>query len=373
MEVAVVVKFQCPRCNYEYTGNDLPSQCPRCRTPFSKFIIEIAEESDKAISKKFRLPSFLNSIIVVLLWFSGFIGGITCLGVIFSDASSTMGYLFLCSFIVFVISALCRKFTTTNEEIEQEDASNKRIRWYNDRLNTFKQNLDVFKENLISHYGVATAKCGLNNNAKLYDSKWYWTHNNSLCSVYVLDVYLDEIDNVNGIYFDEILKGSCADVVDIAIEEIKSKDIKYYKKEGDIQYQTIVSGGGGGGSNIAGAVVGGVLAGEAGAVIGSRNRVEEIKSETVTHDTRQTVFKYFDNGDLKTRIYPLDMFDIFEALIPDKEYNIVIQKEAKISSNSSANDFDIEASLSKLKELYNKGLITEDEFNNKKLDLLNKL
>jgi hypothetical protein len=46
----------------------------------------------------------------------------------------------------------------------------------------------------------------------------------------------------------------------------------------------------GGGSSVSGAVVGGLLAGGAGAVIGSREKVE---SQLIRHDEREVLFNFF--------------------------------------------------------------------------------
>lgn len=75
---------------------------------------------------------------------------------------------------------------------------------------------------------------------------------------------------------------------------IRKQSIVALTQEGDVYYTTEVHGGGGGGSSIKGAVIGGVLAGEAGAIIGSRKATDPIKSTTQRIDERATHMKVLD-------------------------------------------------------------------------------
>jgi hypothetical protein len=75
---------------------------------------------------------------------------------------------------------------------------------------------------------------------------------------------------------------------------IKKQGIVALTQEGDVHYTTEVHGGGGGGSSIKGAVIGGVLAGEAGAIIGSRKPTDPITSTTQKIDDRATHMKVLD-------------------------------------------------------------------------------
>ena len=85
------------------------------------------------------------------------------------------------------------------------------------------------------------------------------------------------------------------DTIDeIKLTTIPSGQIEYFSKRGEIFRENKISGGGGGGSSIGGAVVGSLIAGDAGAIVGSRNKVNAIKSEIIEHDTRETFLNYFD-------------------------------------------------------------------------------
>ena len=115
-----------------------------------------------------------------------------------------------------------------------------------------------------------------------------------------------------------------------SVEEIKHfmtkkiplNDIEYFHTTGGICYETKVSGGG---SSIPGAIGGAILAGETGAIIGSRKAVT---SEQVLHDEIKITLFYFDkNGN--RRFYNFsnrDSLFAFETIIPEKAYDVIIKK-----------------------------------------------
>lgn len=78
------------------------------------------------------------------------------------------------------------------------------------------------------------------------------------------------------------------------IISVSKSNIVNLSQEGDIHYTTEVSGGGGGGSSIKGAIIGGVIAGDAGAIIGSRKSTDPITSSTKQIDDRTTNLKILD-------------------------------------------------------------------------------
>lgn len=74
-------------------------------------------------------------------------------------------------------------------------------------------------------------------------------------------------------------------------------------QEGNVNYVTEIYGGGGGGTSIKGAIVGGVVAGEVGAVIGSRKEVEPITSSSKRIDDRVTSLKLLDENNKFSEIH----------------------------------------------------------------------
>lgn len=165
-------------------------------------------------------------------------------------------------------------------------------------------------------------------------------------------------------------------IADLGIKEIPISQIEYFSKQGEIFRESKISGGGGGGSSIGGAVAGGLIAGEAGAIIGSRKKVNEIKSELITHDTRETFLNYFDNDERHSLFFNADAHQIFTDLMPEKEFNIVSAlKSSEIIKNQINSDSkkSVTDQLRELAKLRDDGIITENEFNEKKKQLLDKI
>lgn len=143
--------------------------------------------------------------------------------------------------------------------------------------------------------------------------------------------------------------------------------IQYYAKEGDVQYTTKISGGGGGGSSISGAIVGGLVAGGAGAVIGSRQQVNPIKTTTQTHDSRKTILKYHDGDALVVMAFDgFDAYNFFQKNMPEKD---LLSVQLQSSQEKPQND-DIREKLKLAKSLFEEGLIDEVEYKEKRQELL---
>lgn len=118
----------------------------------------------------------------------------------------------------------------------------------------------------------------------------------------------------------------------------KISDIKYFKEIGAIETLTNISGGGGGGSDIKGAIVGGLIAGDAGAIIGSR---KEIAPVTTTHETKDNRITYiFFNDGRKLNISGIRLYEWLMELIPEKEYNYYIQHINQATENVTNNNND---------------------------------
>ena len=178
----------------------------------------------------------------------------------------------------------------------------------------------------------------------------------------LINKYIDSSYDISSIRDDE---GN----YDIDCFRLPIRNIKYYAKEGEVQYSTHVSGGGGGGFSMSGALVGGLIGGDVGAIIGSRKPVEEIRSYTDKHDTRKTILKYYNGREFVSQTYPAEMYDALEEIIPEKEFNVVQLDVASPKRNQNISG-DIKQRIQKLQELKEGGLITEEEYNRKKGELL---
>ena len=167
---------------------------------------------------------------------------------------------------------------------------------------------------------------------------------------------------------------------------IKIKDIEYYKVEGIAQYVSDVTGGG---ANITGAVYGGIIAGGAGAVVGSKIGTE-VKTDIIKKDGRKLFLCYYVDGVLRSEEIISDNIDCVYSLlrqwIPTKDYSYVISQRNSAPVNSTQQALPnnekkrIEettisrkhsySELKELKELLDLGIITQEEFDQKKREIL---
>ena len=154
---------------------------------------------------------------------------------------------------------------------------------------------------------------------------------------------------------------------------IPSANIVYYRCVGDEHYYTQVSGGGGGGSSLTGAVIGGALAGSAGAVIGSRKGTNPIQT-TVRHiNNKQTMLRVNLDGSLLTLSFADDrLYQKLLSWIPEKDFIFVSAANSSVCENDET-EGDAESRLRQLKTMFDEALITEEEYNEKRKDILSEL
>lgn len=168
------------------------------------------------------------------------------------------------------------------------------------------------------------------------------------------------------------LKNDILKKEDFKIKEYMNIDLSnilYFTKIGKVEHLSKVSGGGGkiGGTDWGGALLGGIIAGTAGAIIGSRQegKIDSIKTETTEIDTRQTLLKLKD----KEILFNLRTYDVLLGLIPDKDYDTQIIN--KNDNNLEIKDnTDIIEKIEKLKSLLDTGALTNEEFENQKKKIL---
>lgn len=155
------------------------------------------------------------------------------------------------------------------------------------------------------------------------------------------------------------------------------KDIEYYSTRGEIYRENRISGGGGGGSSLKGAVIGGAIAGDVGAVIGSRKKTEEIKSELITHDTRETFINFYDTSGIKRSIFfDFSEYQKLKEIIPQKDFPIVEalrQKDIILKSSTANSTIKVTEQIRDLSQLRDDGIITTEEFEMKKKELLSQI
>lgn len=158
-----------------------------------------------------------------------------------------------------------------------------------------------------------------------------------------------------------------SDSMDFQLIKIHRNDIDYYIVKGS-EWDSTDSYSSGGGTNLKGAVVGGILAGGAGAIIGS-NHKREVKTHTFTthHDNRYLELFYRDNQKTVKKIINYTAYALFEKWFPEKEYEYI----NSIGNNIAEETNDKFAQIQKYKELLDNNIITVEEFEKKKKELLN--
>ncbi len=151
--------------------------------------------------------------------------------------------------------------------------------------------------------------------------------------------------------------------------EIDIDEIRMFRRDGELYRETKITGGGGGGSSVAGALIGGVIAGQTGALIGSRKGTQEIKSEIVTHDSRKVLLT------AKEEEYEFchNDFDAFMRLIPQKEQSNVYAQSVSVGQERQENAGSVSGQIKELASLRDEGIITEEEFQTKKTELLSRI
>ncbi len=151
---------------------------------------------------------------------------------------------------------------------------------------------------------------------------------------------------------------------DINIISIEHNEMQYFKLSGQERSETKVQSADNG-INIKGAVVGGVLAGDAGAVIGSQHNRGQIYSNTVHFDERFVeLFYKKDNNTYKLKL-SVTAYPLLEKWFPDKEYEFVLSQQQQ--GNVNTDRFE---EVKKYKELLDNGIISNEEFETKKKELL---
>lgn len=185
----------------------------------------------------------------------------------------------------------------------------------------------------------------------------------AVCRIVFIEQDVNEITKRLPQYSRLKVNGSSSSAMKIAID-----NIRYFKIEGSLQYVSDVSGGG---VNLQGAVAGALIGGGAAAIIGSQLGTET-RTEIAELDGRKITLVYkgdeqWYNIEVKTDS-PEKTIAAFRQLIPQKEESAVQievhDRQQGASAVSSADE------LKKFKDLLDSGIITQEEFDAKKKQLL---
>ncbi len=363
------IAIACPKCkSVEAINKSSLSACNSlkekhtCTCGFQSTIINTNYIEQKIKSNsKIAGSILLAGVLLVIL-------GIVLMSTSKYDGSPQVftGFAFMVSGIIFIILSL--KYGTKTIELKKrgDNALTPYINIENDEL--FMQCGDILNEK-IKQYGMPNGKkvISIKNKTKnLQSGKWYvWVNDN------VLNLFPRiELDS-------EYPEHLVNKIRDASVKTIPLDRIEYYATRGEIVHENKITGGGGGGSSIGGAVVGGIIAGGAGAVIGSRKKTDPIKSELITHDTRECYINYFDKDGTKKSIF-LEYADYqtLKDLIPEKDYCIVsaIMTSSIVQSVQSQDKTKtISDQIRELAKLKDEGILSEEEFLEKKKVLLDKI
>ncbi len=162
-----------------------------------------------------------------------------------------------------------------------------------------------------------------------------------------------------------------------AISVIPLENIVSYQLIGDVEHVAMVSGGGGRGGqpNLTGAAIGGMLFGDAGAIIGAQTGfcIDPIKSTITEFDSRVTMLNLKNaEGQVEIKELPYYYSEVFMKVIPEKEFNFLQANkntEAPVQSQT-APALNMVEEMKQLKELLDLNLITQEEFDAKRQQIL---
>ena len=103
--------------------------------------------------------------------------------------------------------------------------------------------------------------------------------------------------------------------------------IEYFELSGSQGKQQIISGGDSKGVSVKGAIIGGVVAGDVGAIIGSQAKTNEIKTTYENYDDRKCVLHLLQ--DIK-REKPYQLYILLTKTIPEKELENYLKTKKSI-------------------------------------------
>ena len=223
---------------------------------------------------------------------------------------------------------------------------------------------------------------GLRNSQKVIDKGFSFFLKDN-CLYYTLaDLYVDDFEKelkelLLACYEDEFAnaQNSAVTINDI-FTSVALDNILYFCKDGDVQYASVVEGGGGsgGGANLSGALLGGLMFGGVGALVGSQYgtdvHINPIHTSVEEIDTRKTLLVIRKGNGIEVEEFRLESYNALLQLIPTKERNYVISHQEQQAPAAPAKAAGLKEQLGELKELLDMGIISQEEFDAKKKQLL---
>lgn len=169
-----------------------------------------------------------------------------------------------------------------------------------ENMSIFQEEYDIYAEQL----GVVKSTTQATLVEEVHIPHYLWIEDNSL-NMFPMEKYFER---------NSISAVSKPDVSQLQVISVPIEDILYFEEVGELRKYTKVSGGG---TSLKGALTGYIIAGDVGAVIGSR---EPIKTQVVSEDDRivELIYKNYD-GEIENLEFTHDAYAVLKKLIPEKE------------------------------------------------------
>lgn len=247
----------------------------------------------------------------------------------------------------------------------------------------YKLIMDENKEDNTSYYANRNI---FQNEYDEYVEKWKIVKSNTHVTLFELDKYGYEVKIPHYFWIaddyiqlfpmadyylnNRISSISRPDTSELELKSIPIHSILYFEEVGELRKYTTISGGG---SSLKGALLGYAIAKDVGAIIGSR---EPITTNIVSEDSRKIELFYKNQDDqIENYEFSHDAYDVFKRLIPLKELRKIISLNAvegvQIETDANIQEQQtVKEMLTQLKDLQDKGIITEKEFAEQKKKIL---
>lgn len=169
-----------------------------------------------------------------------------------------------------------------------------------ENLNTFREEYNIYAEQL----SVDKSSMQVTLADNIHIPHYLWIMDNSL-NMFPMEKYFEH-NCISAI--------SKPDISQLQMISVPIEDILYFEEVGELRKYTKVFGGG---TSLRGALTGYILAGNVGAVIGSR---EPIKTEVVSEDDRivELIYKNADS-EIENLEFTHEAYAVFKKVIPEKE------------------------------------------------------
>lgn len=264
-----------------------------------------------------------------------------------------VGFLFLFVYIVAFIVGAPQENKQKHMTVKEKEIEDKRIEEEQKRI---KNNLECINVN----ENIMENECSLRFNDSTASKYKYFYDENCLVLIkfdYIRDTKINE------------------SLPDDAVLRIPYSAIKYYTQDGNLTYSPYTFSSGKDFS-ASGAIAGALIGGGVGAVIGSRKDAGKTETKLIKNDTRKFCLYYEEKNTVKYLSAFENDGDRFYAylhkIIPEKDYKY-IQSQAIIQAQNDAVQPDISNRLKQLNGLHNSGLITDEEYEQKRSELISAL